>query len=291
MASNTNIYTTGYDVQVVGDFLPHLNCGICTLILRDAMHGCINHVFCKACITKHIECGIKTNGKVMCPGGCNMVINTAKLEPSKVVDRMVNTLTTRCSNVDCIWKGDLLDLVQVHQINCDFLLQPCVNNGCDQKYLKKDTLQHNEECLFQLLQCRYCQTDIPRMDMEDHNVECLNEQVKCIYYDIGCIKELRRKDIHLHEQTNHAEHTRLLYQNLTNSNNQIKDLKQENIAMKQENNGMKQEILILRRENNGSKTKYEKEINTLKDNIEVLKKLRQLVERNENRIKRIEDKR
>jgi len=248
MASNTNIYTTGYNVQVVDSYPPLLNCGVCTLILRDAMHGCINHVFCKACITKHIECGIKINGNVMCPGGCNIVINPGKLEPSKVVDRMVNTLTTRCSNDGCTWQGDLLDLVQVHQINCDFILQTCVNNGCNQNYLKKDILQHNEECLFKIIQCNYCQTEVLRMNKEAHAVECLNEHVKCIYYDIGCKKELCRKDIHSHEQTNHAEHTRFIYQKLTDSNNEIKDLNQANVTMKQQHDTMKQEIIVLKQE-------------------------------------------
>jgi len=261
MASNANIYTTGYDVQVVGDFLPHLNCGICTLILRDSMHGCINHVFCKACITKHIECGIKNNGNVTCPGGCNIVINPDQLEPNKVIDLMVNTLTTRCSNDGCTWKGDLLDLDQVHQINCDFLLQICVNNGCNQKYLQKDILQHNEECLFKLIKCSYCQTDILRLHKEAHAVQCFNEHVKCIYYDIGCKKEFRRKDVHSHEQTNHAEHTRLLYQSLTNSNNQIKYLKQENVAMKKENVTLKQDNVAMKEENAISKKKYEEEVN------------------------------
>jgi len=67
----------------------------------------VNHVF-----EKHIECGIKVEGNVMCPGGCNQIINPTKLEPSKFADRMVNTLTTKCMNDNCLWQGDLLDLVQ-----------------------------------------------------------------------------------------------------------------------------------------------------------------------------------
>jgi len=260
MASNADIYTTGYDVQLVDSYPPLLNCGICTLILRDAMHGCINHVFCKTCITKHIECGIKIDGNVMCPGGCNIVINPIKLEPSKFADRMVNTLATKCSNNNCTWHGDLLDLVQVHQINCDFILQTCINNGCNQKYLKKDIFQHNEECLFKIIQCSCCQTDILRMNKEAHDVECLNEQVLCIYYDIGCKKELCRKDIYLHEQTNHAEHTRLIYQNLTNSNNIVK-------IQQLENNAMKQQIVVLMHENAVSKIRHEREVNILRNDI------------------------
>jgi len=62
MASNNNIDispTGGYDVIVIGEHPPQLHCGICTLLINNAMQGCINHAFCKSCIEKHIECGIK----------------------------------------------------------------------------------------------------------------------------------------------------------------------------------------------------------------------------------------
>jgi len=148
MASNNiDISSTGgYDVMVIGDHPPQLHCGICTLLINNAMHGCINHAFCKSCIEKHIECGIKVEGNVMCPAGCNQIINPTKLEPNKFADRMVNTLTTKCMNDNCLWQGDLLDLVQVHQINCDYILQSCMNIGCNEKYLRKDVIHHDQIC-------------------------------------------------------------------------------------------------------------------------------------------------
>jgi len=78
MASNARILSIGYEVQVVGDFLPHLNCGICLLIIKNATHGCSKHVFCKGCILKHVESGIRTDGKLMCPGGCGKCIDSSK---------------------------------------------------------------------------------------------------------------------------------------------------------------------------------------------------------------------
>jgi len=55
-----------------------LNCGICLLIIKNATHGCSKHVFCKGCILKHVESGIRTDGKLMCPGGCGKCIDSSK---------------------------------------------------------------------------------------------------------------------------------------------------------------------------------------------------------------------
>jgi len=76
----SEISSGGYDVQVIGEYSPQLNCGICTLIICDATHGCIDHAFCKVCILKHIECGIRTNGNFMCPGGCAKAIDPTKYD-------------------------------------------------------------------------------------------------------------------------------------------------------------------------------------------------------------------
>jgi len=245
MTNNGNNSTSGYDVQVVGDFLPQLNCGICMMIIKNAMNGCNKHVFCEACIKKHVQSGIQIDGNVMCPGGCGKVINPTKLEPNEFVDRLVNCLTTKCDNHGCYWQGDLLDLVQVHQTNCEFLLQSCVNNGCHEKYLEKDNLQHGEACRFKLVGCTYCHTDIMRMNMEAHVVDCLNEQVKCLYYDIGCKNELCRRDINSHGETHQARHMELIYQDSLITKNQVTSLKQENIAIKQENETLKNKLIEL----------------------------------------------
>jgi len=159
-----------------------------------------------------------------------------KLEPNKFADRMVNTLTTKCMNDNCLWQGDLLDLVQVHQINCGYILQYCMNIGCNEKYLRKDVIHHDKICLYKMIQCNYCQNHVIRMNKENHEVECLNEEVTCIYHKIGCDKKFCRKDIQSHDQTHQANHMKLIYKNLV-------DCKQENFTMKQENITMKQELI------------------------------------------------
>jgi len=172
---------------------------------------------------------------------------------------MVNTLSTKCSNHLCNWQGDLLDLVQVHQANCEYILRLCDNKGCGEQYLKKDFLQHNEVCLYKLMECTYCHTDIIRINKGNHDVECANKKVKCEYYDIGCKKEFCQRDMFLHEDSHQAQHMRLIYQQHLTSKNEVTILKQENavikekyveviqgnIAIKEENGALKKTLEVL----------------------------------------------
>jgi len=88
--------------------------------------------------------------------------------------------------------------------------------------------------------------------------------VKCIYYDIGCTTELNPSDVSTHEQTHHAEHTRLIYMRLTNCENEllisnidINTLKRENIALKQDNVLLKQDTSHLKQQVKTIKTELQ----------------------------------
>jgi len=272
MASNIETSSGGYDVHVIEKYPKELNCGICALIIHNAMHGCINHAFCKSCIMKHIECRIRIDGNVKCPGGCGLVIDPSKLEPNKFADRMINTLTTKCGNENCMWQGDLLDLVQVHQMNCDYLQQYCSNAGCWETYLQKDLLQHEEACLFKLIPCSYCHTNIFRKIKENHEFECSNEKVNCSYYDLGCEMQLCRKDVASHEETHQATHMRLMQQSLNKcvkqlctANNKILVLNQQSATSNNEITVLKQRMVVadydfnfLKEENSTLKKKLSK---------------------------------
>jgi len=264
MARNTNSAVSsslGYDVHVVGEYSPQLNCGICTLIINNATHCCKNHAFCKVCIVKYIECGINTNGNVICPGGCAKVIDSTKLETNVFADRMVNTLPTRCSNAECPWRGDLLDLVQVHRMNCDYQTIPCNNEGCNVEYLKGEFIQHDKECLFKLLQCEYCQDEVLRMDKNKHLVGCLNEHVDCVYLDIGCQIKISRSSVIEHEYEHQSEHMRLLYQNFTHCKKELSISNNENATLKKKIEDLEiksnEEISYLKQEVKSIRTEFE----------------------------------
>jgi len=127
----------GYDVEVIENYPQDFNCGICTLLIKDATHGCDNHVFCKSCLQENIDHGIRDEGKVLCPGGCRETIDPSNLQPSKLINRIINKLNSKCKNDSCEWKGDLLDFVQDHQKVCEYSLIPCNNDGCEITVMKK----------------------------------------------------------------------------------------------------------------------------------------------------------
>jgi len=154
----------GYEVEVIENYPSDFNCGICTLLIKDATHGCDNHVFCKSCLQENIDHGIRDEGKVLCPGGCRETIDPSNLQPSKLINRIINKLNSKCKNDSCEWKGDLLDFVQDHQKVCEYSLIPCNNDGCEITVIKKKILQHEKDCLHQIVQCDYCQSLVKKMN-------------------------------------------------------------------------------------------------------------------------------
>lgn len=63
MANNTtssiNFESGGYDVEVICEYPSEFCCGVCTLFIKEAVHGCTNHVFCKSCLQSYIECSAR----------------------------------------------------------------------------------------------------------------------------------------------------------------------------------------------------------------------------------------
>jgi len=206
MASNFqhNVYDgDGYDVEVIENYPEDFYCGICTLLIKDATHGCDNHVFCKSCLQKNIDHGVRDEGKVLCPGGCRETIDPSNLQRSRLMNRMINKLNTKCKNDFCEWKGDLLDFVQDHQKVCEYSLVPCNNDGCEITFFKKDILEHEKDCLHQIVECDYCQSLVKKMnkvrvkDASVNHTELMSlkhQQVKSIE-EISLLKHQQLKSI------------------------------------------------------------------------------------------------
>jgi len=142
-----------------------------------------------------------------------------------------------------------LDLVQVHQTNCDYLQQSCSNTGCSETFLQKNKLLHEEACLFKLIQCSFCHTNIFRKKKENHELKCSNERMNCAYYHLGCEKQIYRKDVNSHEEANQATHMRLIQQNLTQCLKQLSTANNEIIFLKKHNATPNNEIEFLQQQN------------------------------------------
>jgi len=242
----------GYDVEVIADYPQELNCGICSLIIKDAIHGCINHAFCDSCIRRYVTYDIRSDGNVICPGGCREIINPTKLQTNHYVDRMIKTIKTKCANESCSWQGDLLDLVQIHQIYCDYKIVSCVNKGCLEMGFTKDLMQHAEVCLYKLIPCDYCQSNIAQINKGRHEAVCSQEVIKCEYNDIGCKTVFCRKDVQLHEINHQSQHTRLIYKNfnsqLSSCNKKLSNCKDELLKSNREVSNLKQQNTDLKKQ-------------------------------------------
>jgi len=254
MASNFqhSVYDGGgYDVEVIENYPEDFNCGICTLLIKDATHGCDNHVFCKSCLQENIDHGVRDEGNVICPGGCREVIDPSNLQPSKLINRMVNKLSTKCDTGFCPWKGDLLDFVQDHQKVCEYSLIPCTNDGCEITVMKRDIRQHEKDCLHQMIECDYCRGHVKKMNKKTHESVCSNETVDCLYQDIGCYDKVSRRDVALHKSTHNVKHTELMYR-----------------SFKQQQSKSIEEISLLKKENSEMKAHFVKKIQTLSTTLQ-----------------------
>jgi len=256
----------GYDVEVVENYPEDFNCGMCTLLIKDATHGCDNHVFCKSCLQENIDHGVRDEGKIICPGGCREVIDPSNLQPSKLINRMINKLNAKCNSDSCEWKGDLLDFVQDHQKVCEYSLVPCNNDGCEVTFFKKDILQHEKDCLHQIVECDYCQNHVKKMDKKTHESVCSNETVDCLYQDIGCFDKVSRRDLALHKSINHVKHTDLMYQSFKQQ--QSKSFEEISL-LKQQRLKSIEEIFILKQENIEMKAHFVQEIQILNSTLQI----------------------
>jgi len=265
----TSVEEVGYDVKVIGDYPSKLNCTICSLIMKKSMYGCrFKHSFCQSCITKHIQCVVRNEGTVTCPGGCGEIIIPTDLQPNQFADLMIYTLKTKCLNEYCSWQGDLLDLVQVHQINCDYKKLACDINGCDKMFLKKDVELHKSNCLYNIIQCSYCHNDILRINEEKHELECELKEVKCEFHAIGCKVLFHRKDRHSHGVSYQTQHMWFIYENskskFSDCYNEITKVREDLLksiteveTLKQENAEFKIELIELK---NKSDIKFNKKL-------------------------------
>jgi len=222
---------SGYDVTVVGEYAPNLVCGICHMLINQAMHGCNSHAFCKECIKRYIEnymrenVEIRVGGSVVCPGGCGKYIDEHDLKSSEILDLMIKALQVQCCNENCPWRGDLYNHEEVHRRECDFKRIKCSNEGCEVEYCLRVADQH--VCLYVYVTCEHCQNGVLLVNKKEHEEKCISEQIDCYYSDIGCTKQACRKDMVSHETVYQNKHMKLMYA-------EISSLREENTALKAE---------------------------------------------------------
>ena len=151
-------YETGYEDELfqypVG---PSLHCCICTNVIKDPVMCDNEHIFCKACITRHL-----TNSQT-CPTCMQpLTIETLK-QATRGIRNLLSELKIRCEffSRGCgkfIQLGDL----KRHVADCGFAPAVCSNEGCELEVNKQDLLHHETAvCELRRVQCHSC-NDIRR---------------------------------------------------------------------------------------------------------------------------------
>jgi len=256
----------GYDVKVTEKYQDAFNCVICLRIIKKATNGCDYHVFCCSCLNKYLIVQRMQSSIAMCPGGCRKEINVLSIIPNLTIDLMINKLKCKCSNEDCTWTGDLLDLVEVHQKFCLYKLIKCERQKCHETFLKQEKEKHEDVCLYKTLKCIYCRVNQLRKYKGDHEIFCAAEKIECNFHEVGCQTLICRKDVDKHEHENQSLHLRLSFQavqrnekRLTKENN---DLKQAVSELDETADKLIGEVLVLKQEN----TDLKLEVNEFKEN-------------------------
>ena len=173
-ASKLAVYETGYeDERFEHPVGPSFHCCICTNVIKDPVMCDNEHIFCKACITRHLM-NSQTCPTCMQP----LTVETLK-EPSRTVMNFLAELKIRCEFFDrgCgkyIQLGDL----KRHVADCGFAPAVCSNEGCQLEVNKQDLLHHETAvCELRRVQCHSCNDIRREMDAMKISIAAVNEKL------------------------------------------------------------------------------------------------------------------
>ena len=169
----TASYNTGYDDERFEQTVSQrLHCCICTNVIKDPAMCHNEHIFCRACITRHLMYS-QTCPTCMQP----LTVQTLRQAP-RTVTNLLSELKIRCEFVDrgCGKMVDLGDLER-HVAHCGFAPAVCSNEGCQLEVNKQDLLHHETAvCEQRRVQCHSC-NDIRRdMDTVKVKLAAINEK-------------------------------------------------------------------------------------------------------------------
>ena len=171
----SSVYDTGYEDELfqypVG---PSLHCCICTNVIKDPVMCHNEHIFCRACITRHL---MKYH---TCPTCMQPLTVETLRQASRFVMNLLSELQIRCEFFDrgCEKFVQLGDLER-HVADCGFAPAVCCNEGCQLEVSKQDLLHHETVvCELRGVKCHSCNDIRREMDTMKVNLAAMNEKLK-----------------------------------------------------------------------------------------------------------------
>ena len=150
------------------------HCCICTNVIKDPVMCSPNeHLFCRACITRHLK-----NSKT-CPT-CRepLTVETLK-QASRNVTNLLYELKIRCQFFarGCTQFVELGNL-ESHEADCGFAPAVCSNEGCQLEVNKQDLLHHETAvCEQRRVVCHSCNDIRREMDTVKGSLAAINEKL------------------------------------------------------------------------------------------------------------------
>ena len=236
---------TGYEDERFQHIVSQtLHCCICTNVIKDAAMCHNEHIFCRACITRHLM-NFQTCPTCMQP----LTVETLRKAP-RTVTNLLSELKIRCEffNRGC---GKFIELgdLERHVTECGFAPAVCSNEGCRLEVNKQDLLHHETAvCELRRVQCHSCHDIRKEMDTVKVNLAAMNEKLDCLdrnEKDFGRFEENLKSNVKAVEK-NVVGKVELVQEQLNKqeeSNRQLKaDLEADNVEMKKSLNEIMKQL-------------------------------------------------
>ena len=263
----------GYDYHFVAS-LPHgsdIVCKICHLPSRNPhLSSCCGHTFCKICTEIFKENALRGQVTYACPVCRDSEFTVVQ---NKQIDRAVRSLHVYCTNKKegCSWLGEINDIVE-HLNCCQYESIECENNGCGINIQRQFLSDHMDfDCQYRDVNCWHCylkgtyyfiegkhkdecpKLPLPcpngcevgtvlRQDLDKHKEICPLEMIRCEYYDMGCEREIARKDVRDHCRENADKHLGVLKCELANTKKDLVQAQKDVVIMEKAMLNMQKEF-------------------------------------------------
>ena len=167
-------YDTGYeDERFQHPVGRGFHCCICTNVIKDPVMCHNEHIFCRACITRHLM------NSQTCPT-CREPLTVESLQQaSRTVTNLLSELQIRCQFFErgCTQFVELGNLER-HVSDCGFAPAVCSNEGCQLEVNKQDLLHHETTvCEQRRVVCHSCNDIRREMNVMKVTLAAMNEKL------------------------------------------------------------------------------------------------------------------
>ena len=155
-----------------------LRCHICLDVMRDSVRCPEDPVFCRCCLTRALQ------STPRCPV-CRVAMQVTDMLPNRILNNMILELRVHCALMDSVSEGTETDATtpatkkQRGNTGESLSVTPSVQQ-CEWTGPLGARERHSEVCEHVLMECRFCQQKVSRVNVARHETEdCRHRYIKC----------------------------------------------------------------------------------------------------------------